>query len=780
MPSSRRDDFFDPPGSGGARRGLHLAEAPPAPPQRPEADQVPGAAADLGDPLLHALVWLTQYHGRPRSAASLRADGAADGALAPDQAVRLMRQAGYDAAMQRRPLAQINGLMLPAVLLLKGGDACLLVRPLAEGGDRFEVVFPGADAKAVEATLPELEGEYSGFCLLVSPAEVPRSQARAHHHLIQLDTTDHWLWGTLKRFMPYYRGAMLAALLSNVLMLGTGMVTAVIYDKVIPHQDALATLWTLVIGGALCVAFDLFAKHLRADLIDLAGRKADLIIGSRLFKHILSIRMEHRPASAGSCAHYMGQVETVRDFFASASMSVISDVPFIFVFVGMVFMVGGPLGWVVTLTVPIMLIGIIVLQRLVRRWVRTGMAEHAELQGNLVEALEGLEDVKTSGAAPQFQHRYEMSNAVAAESGHRMRSMHGLINHLSQSMYQVNTLVMLLVGVHLIRDGVITQGALIGSIMFSMRALTPLGALVGLVTRYQGARAAMQSLDLLMSKPTERVAGQQYVPLNQVSGRVGLNDVGFSYPPPVPDQAAPKVLNGVSLRIEAGERVAILGRIGSGKSTVLRLLGGLYQPTEGLVEVEGIDLRQVDPAEYRAHVGFVSQEPRLFHGSLRDNVLMGRGDVDAARLVEVSKLTGLDRLVASHPQGWDLQVGEMGALLSGGQRQLVALARALVNKPKILLMDEPTSSMDAQSEMSFLRQLKQASEGVTLVAVTHRPAVLELVNRVVVMDNGKVVLDGPRDKVLAALSGVRPAAEPQGTPVHMHPSAQPVQRQASV
>jgi ATP-binding cassette, subfamily C, bacterial LapB len=779
VPQSRRDDFFDPPGAGG-RRGLHLAEAPPAPPRRPEAEEVAGAGADLGDPLLHALVWLTQYHGRPRSAASLRADGAADGALAPDQAVRLLREAGYNAAMQRRPLAQINGLMLPAVLLLKGGDACLLVRPLAEGGDRFEVVFPGADAKACEASLSELEGEYSGFCLLASPAEKPQAQARAHHHLIELDRTNHWLWGTLKRFMPYYRGAMLAALLSNVLMLGTGMVTAVIYDKVIPHQDAIVTLWTLVIGGALCIAFDLFAKHLRADLIDLAGRKADLIIGSRLFKHILSIRMEHRPASAGSCAHYMGQVETVRDFFASASMSVISDVPFIFVFIGMVFVVGGPLGWVVTLTVPLMLVGIFLLQHLVRRSVRTGMAEHAELQGNLVEALEGLEDVKTSGAAPQFQHRYELSNAVAAESGHRMRSMHGLINHLSQSMYQVNTLVMLLVGVYLIRDGVITQGALIGSIMFSMRALAPLGALVGLVTRFQGARAAMQSLDALMSKPTERQPGHHYVPLNQVTGRVGLNDVGFSYPPAVPDQPAPKVLNGVSLRIEPGERIAILGRIGSGKSTVLRLLGGLYQPTEGMVDVEGIDLRQVDPAEYRAHVGFVSQEPRLFHGTLRDNVLMGRGDVDAARLVEVAKLTGLERLVASHPQGWDLQVGEMGGLLSGGQRQLVALARALVNRPKILLMDEPTSSMDAQSETSFLRQLKQASEGVTLVAVTHRPAVLELVTRVVVMDNGKVVLDGPRDKVLAALSGVRPAAEPQGTPVHMHPSAQPVQRQASV
>ena len=780
----RRDDFFDPPGAGSGRGGLRLAETPTSDPLALATAQVAAElASDLVDPLMQALVWLTQHHGRPRSAASLRANGAADGALTPEQPVRLMREAGYEAAMQRRSLQQLKPMMLPAVLLLNGGDACVLVRALE--GERYEVVFPGSDAKLCEASLAELEGEFSGVCLLISPREAPRSHTRAHHHLIDLDSTDHWLWGTLKRFMPYYRGAMLAALISNVLMLATGMVTAVIYDKVIPHQDALATLWTLVIGGVLAVLFDLFAKHLRADLIDMAGRKADLIIGAKLFRHILSIRMEHKPASAGSCAHYMGQVETVRDFFASASMSVLSDLPFVAVFVAMVFIVGGQLGWVIALIVPLMLVSILVLQSLVRRAVRTGMAEHAELQGNLVEALEGLEDVKTSGAAPQFQHRYEVSNAVAAESGHRTRSMHGLISHLTHSMYQINTLAMLLVGVYLIRDGHLTQGSLIGAIMFSTRALAPLSGLVSLVTRYQAARAALQSLDRLMEKPTERDQGQNYVPLTQVSGRVGLRDVAFSYPPSQPGQSAPKVLSNVSLRIEAGERIAVLGRIGSGKSTVLRLLGGLYQPTEGMVEVEGIDLRQVDPAEYRSHVGFVSQEPRLFHGTLRDNVVMGRGDVDAARLVEVAQLTGLDRVVAGHPLGWDLPVGEMGGMLSGGQRQLVALARALVSRPKILLMDEPTSSMDAQSEMSFLRQLKQASQGVTLVAVTHRPAVLELVTRVVVMDSGKVVLDGPRYKVLATLSGVRPAAvqpgrDADGTQVHMHPSAQPVQRKASV
>jgi ATP-binding cassette, subfamily C, bacterial LapB len=341
---------------------------------------------------------------------------------------------------------------------------------------------------------------------------------------------------------------------------------------------------------------------------------------------------------------------------------------------------------------------------------------------------------------------------------------------------------MLVWGVYLIEAGSVSAGSLIGAVMFAGRAIAPLGSVVSLASRYQGARAALISLNQVMARPTERSADRNYVPLNGISGSLGLRDVGFAYPM-TGEGNAPKVLKGVNLALKAGERVAVLGRIGSGKSTVLRMLAGLYQPTEGMVEVDGIDLRQIDPAEFRARVGFVAQEPRLFHGTLRDNVLMGRAHIDAARLVEVARLTGLDRVIGGHPMGWDLPVGEMGSLLSGGQRQLVALARSLVTKPQVLLMDEPTSSMDAQSEVAFLRQLRDAAGECTLVVVTHRPAVLELVTRICVMDAGRLVMDGPRDQVLAALSGVRPTQAPAASAesnLHMHPSAQPVQRSASV
>jgi ATP-binding cassette subfamily C protein LapB len=287
---------------------------------------------------------------------------------------------------------------------------------------------------------------------------------------------------------------------------------------------------------------------------------------------------------------------------------------------------------------------------------------------------------------------------------------------------------------------------------------------VSLASRYQGARAALRMLDQLMAQPSERDPSHAYLPRARISGQVGLRDVGFAYSQANASGATtqgPNVLKAVNLRIEAGERVAILGKIGSGKSTVLRLLGGLYLPTEGYTEVDGIDLRQIDPADYRAQVGFVAQEPRLFRGSLRDNILLSRPHASAETLAEVLRLTGLDRVAAAHPAGIEMPVGEGGGMLSGGQRQLVALARCLVTQPQVLLMDEPTSSMDAQSEAQFVAQLKQMVGRRTLVVVTHRPALLEVVDRIVVMDGGKVVIDGPKLQVLQALAGgPRPSAVP--------------------
>ncbi|MET0333475.1 MAG: type I secretion system permease/ATPase [Rhizobacter sp.] len=741
------------------------------------------ASLHASDALAQAIVWLCKHHGRERSAESLMANTPVEGNLGPDQAVRIMRDAGFNAGLIQRRIGDIHTLLLPAVLLLKNGDAAIVVarHPAEKGADTYDVVMPGPDSHACKATEDELAGEYTGFAFVASPK--PQAASNNSHEIL-IDPNRHWLWGTLRRFIPYYRSALLAAALSNILMLASGLVTSVVFDKVIPHQ-AFVTLWALATGGAIALVFDLIARQLRTSLIDRAGKKADLIIGSLLFRQTLGVRMEHRPESAGSYAHHLGQVETVREFFAGATLSALSDLPFIVLFVAMTFIIGGPLGWVLVFAIPTILLMSWLIQSSLRRSMSANMTHQADLQGLLVEAVEGLEDLKAMGAQGRFLRRYEDATAAAAETSLRARSLGGLTNNISAMSQQLITLVMLVVGVYLIEAGTISGGALIASIMFAGRSVGPLGSVVGLATRYQGARAAMVALDRMMQLPTERAPGANYVAHHEVTGRIALRDVSFSYPPTSEGATAPKVLKGVNIKFEPGERVAILGRIGSGKSTVLRLLAGLYQPGEGMVEVDGIDLRQIDPADFRAKVGFVSQEPRLFKGTLRENVLMGRASVDAARLTEVARVTGLDRLIASHPQGWELEVGEMGGLLSGGQRQLVALARCLVTQPQILLMDEPTSSMDAQSETLFLRQLNEALGNRTVIMVTHRPAVLELAHRVMVVDGGKLVLDGPKAQVLAALSGAKPAATatPESTTspnVHLHPSTQPVQRQASV
>jgi ATP-binding cassette subfamily C protein LapB len=748
---------------------LSSRSVPPAQPAaageaRPPVDEEttlpPGLEASIGldhDALLHSLVFLTRHHGQERSARSLLDGMPVDGALGPDQAVRVMRTAGYDAGLIRRAISDIHALLLPAVLLLKNGDACVLVRRLdGPAGDSpvCEIVMPGAEFHTCRASEADLESEYLGYALVATPRARQAADPTVAERL--LDPDSHWLWGTLRRFIPYYRSSLVAALLSNVLMLVTGLVTSVVYDKVIPHQ-AFVTLWALASGAGIALVFDLLSRQLRSHLIDSAGKKADLLIGSLLFRQTLGVRMEHRPESAGEYAHQMAQVEIVREFFAGATLSVLTDLPFIALFVAMTFVIGGPLGWVLVLAIPLLVGMAAAIQSRLRRAMSAHLAHAADLQGVIVEAVEGLEDLKAVGAQGRFLHRFEDATVAAAETVLRARRMSNWTSNISAISQQLITVVMLVWGVYLIHDGIITGGALIGAVMYAGRAVAPLSSVVSLATRYQGARAAMVSLDRMMSLPNEREPGRAYVSGHRVSGRIGLHELHFEYPQ-VGAHPSPRVLKGVSLGIAPGERVAILGRIGSGKSTILRLMAGLYQPTEGMVEVDGIDLRQIDPADYRTRVGFVSQEPRLFKGTLRENVLMGRPHIDAAQLAEVARVTGLDRVVAAHPQGWELSVGEMGSLLSGGQRQLVALARCLVTRPQILLMDEPTSSMDAQSETLFLRQLKAAAGTRTLVMVTHRPAVLDLADRIIVVDSGKLVMDGPKAAVLAALSGVTPGA----------------------
>ena len=731
------------------------AAAPTAPASSP--------AAPEHDALLAALLWLTRHHDRERTPQALRAGLGGAERLTPTLAVRALQASGFTAGLVERPPGDILALLLPAVLLLRNGRACVLLGRTVQGGKvQLRLLLPEAGGeRELQVSEARLLQDYSGHALIATPSLTAARQPGAgtpSAAAVADATGHHWLWQTLRRYMPYYRSAMVAALLSNVLMLFVGLFTSVVYDRVIPHQ-AFVTLWSLAIGAGLAIGFDLVARQLRSHLIDAAGKKADLALGAMLFRKSQSIRLEQRPESSGSFAHHLAQLEVVRDFSTSATMSALSDLPFIVLFIAMIWLVGGPLVLVMLVAVPVLLLTALGMQRALRRAMSTSQLQLADMQGLVIEATEGMEALRAAGAEGHFQHRYERTNALAAEASLRARAISSWVGNLTAVSQQLITLIMLVWGVYLIHDGQLTGGGLISAVMFAGRVVAPLGGVVSLASRYQGALAALRMLDQLMTQPSEREPGRQYLPRPQLKGQLGLRDVSFRYSAPG-HAAGPVVLKDMNLRIGAAERVAILGKIGSGKSTVLRLLAGLYQPTEGHAEIDGIDLRQIDPADTHAQIGFVAQTPQLFRGSLRDNILLSRAHAGADALAEVLQLTGLDRIAAAHPAGLDLPVGEGGHMLSGGQRQLVALARGLVTRPAVLLMDEPTSSMDAQSEAQFIAQLKPLLAARTLVVVTHRPALLELVDRIVVVEGGRVIIDGPKAQVLAVLAGQRPAPAP--------------------
>ena len=462
--------------------------------------------------------------------------------------------------------------------------------------------------------------------------------------------------------------------------------------------------------------------------------------------------MEHKPASSGTFANQIREYESVRDFVASATLAAISDLPFILMFVGVIFFISGPLAIIPLMMIPLIIIVSAAIQWPLARIMKENLRDASLKQGVLIESVEGMETLKAVGGEAHMQRRWENFSALQSANSMKSKRYSTLATGVVTFLQQFQTVMLVVAGVYLINEGTFTMGAMIATVMLASRATGPLGQVIGLAVRYQQAKAALTSLNKLMEMPIDRDSSKTYLTDPPLSGEITLTNVNFSYPAP-PMKPNPEILKDISLSIKAGERVAILGRIGSGKSTLLRVMARLYQPVKGQLSADGLDVNQIDPADWRKAVGFVGQDARLFYGTLRENVMIGRPDATANELLRVLNLTGLDHVAARHPSGINLTVGEGGEGLSGGQRQLVSLARTLLTRPKVLLMDEPTSAMDSMTENQFLAHLRRASEGHTLIVVTHRPSILALVDRIIVVEEGKVVADGPKDQVLAALEG---------------------------
>ena len=655
------------------------------------------------DSLLWAVEWLCQHHNKLASREVLYAGLPRSKQLDPELALRMLDQVGIAAGWIKRDLSSISTYLFPLAIARNDGTYCIITaRKGGRGNYQYQMVIPesGGSLTLSEA---EVAKHYSGYAMVANAK--PQLDKRGDDEILpQANREGHWLFSTLWRYRHYFYSAALAALLANLLTLATTFFTMNVYDRVIPTQ-AYVTLWSLAIGVLIAIVFEFISRQVRTYLIDVAGKKADLVLGAKLFRQVMAMRMESKPQSTGSFANQLRDFEAVRDFVTSATLSTLSDLPFCILFMFVIYMIGGPLAVVPLAAIPIILIVSVLIQWPLSRYMSENIREISLKQGLLIETVEGLEALKAARGEGVMQKRWDDFSALAAASSMKTRYLSALTSNFVTFMQQVTTVVIVLYGVYLIHAGDLTMGSMIGVVILSGRSLGPLAAVVALALRYQHAKTALKSLNQLMALPTERDAAINYLPTPKFTGNLSLKKVGFAYPVPgvmVP----PPVLDNININIKAGERVAIIGSIGSGKSTLLRVMGRLYQPRSGQISIDGVDATQVDPADWRAAIGYVSQDCRLFYGTLRYNVTIGNPGASTEEFLRVARMTGLDHIAAKHPLGFDMPVGEMGSALSGGQKQLVALARCLLLRPKILLMDEPTSSMDALTESAFIRQLQ--------------------------------------------------------------------------
>ena len=705
------------------------------------------------DPLLDCLVEVCRLHGHAASRASLSAGlplpvqaPGGSGRMNLDLTERAMARAGMTSKLQRSALTEIDNATLPVVLILKNNQACVLLG-WDEARQNAKLLLPETGQGAMSLNLAELTARYSGLALFVRPHF--RFDARTPE--VRTARAKHWFWSAVLSQRFVYADVLWAALLINVFALAFPMFSMNVYDRVVPN-NAVETLWALAIGVFLVLSADLFMRLMRSHFVDEASARIDVQISARLMEKVLGLRLEHRPESVGSFAANLRGFEQVRDFIASSTVTALIDLPFALLFVGVMAWISP---WLVLPVVAAFLLILLVgwvLQNRLHDLSQTTYQAGALRNATLIESLTGIETIKSQGAEGVIQAKWESANAFLARATVKMRSLSSGAMYGTNYLTQLVSVAIILIGVHLISQRELTMGALIALTMLSSRALAPAGQIVGLLMQYQGARTAMESLNGIMEKPVERPLGSSFVQRPKLTGDIEFRNVKFAYP-----NRTDAALDGLSFKISAGEKVALIGRVGSGKSTIQRLIMGLYQPTDGAVLLDGIDLRQLDPADVRRNLGCVSQDVMLFYGSLRDNVMLGMPYADDSAVVAAADVAGLNEFVNRHPKGFDLQVGERGESLSGGQRQSVGLARAVLHNAPILLLDEPTSAMDFSSEAQITNKVSAFAQDKTVVLVTHRTSLLAMVTRVIVIDGGRIVADGPRDRIMEALASGRVA-----------------------
>ena len=710
---------------------------------RPEPE--PGERAHNGtlpkhaSPLLECLNLLCRYYKISTTPSVLTAGLPLEqGQLDVPLFIRAADRAGLSARVLKTPLEQLSRLVLPAVVLLKNNRACL-VTDLVDG--QYQIITPESGSGSSLVSKDTLQQECSGEVLFVK--EKHRYDERTPE-ILELPER-HWFWGTLLRSRKIYRDVIIASCVINLFVIVSPLFIMNVYDRVVPN-NATDTLWVLAAGASLAYLMDFLLKTARSHFIDIAGKKSDILLSARMFEQTLGLQFSARPVSAGSFARHLQEFDYIREFITSSTVATLVDLPFCLLVLAVVAMLGGSIVFVPLAGIAIIALHSWFIQPALRASIENTQRSSAQKHAALVETLCGIEGVKAKSAESELQHRWEKINGHIAKWDIRTRSLTTSASTLSALVIQLVTIGIVVCGVYLIVDQNLSMGGLIASVMLSGRALAPVAQLSALSTRYYQAKSALTALNKVMELPVEQQNHNSSLKAPAINQAITLENVSFHYP-----GQHGLALNKISLDIKAGEKVAITGRMGSGKSTIQRLLMRFFTPTAGHIRVDGIDIQQLSPHELRERIAYVSQDTQLYFGTVRENIAMGSGYVEDEEVLAVAELCGVTEFTNRHPKGLQMPVAERGSNLSGGQRQSITLARALLSDPGVLLFDEPCSAMDSLTEYRFRQRLKDIAANKTLILTTYKSSMLELVDRIIVLDQGNLVADGSKEQVIEAL-----------------------------
>ncbi len=694
------------------------------------------------DTLLESLLFLSKYHKRTASAESLVAGLAIYNSLmTPSMFEKSAKRIGLITKAVSRKIPEIDNLALPAVLILNNNKACVLLNIDLEKNQASLIMPHLSSDSQINLTIEELEKLYTGNLFIIKPAYNFENRVDKE---VEINDTKRWFWRTMQKNLSIYKLVVIAAILINIFVIFVPLFTMNVYDRVLPNK-AVDTLWVLLLGIVFVLIFDFILKLIRAYFIEQAGKRADIRMSSKIFDQLLNIKLDAKPSSTGMFVSRLQSFESVREFFTTATITAFVDLPFVLMFVIIIFYIGGPLGYVSLTTMFIAVVFAWFMQKPIKKTILNSAKEDQIKQTVLTETVTGLEIIKSVRAQNRMRTHWEKSISQTSYYGNKAHYLSQIVNYFVGFISQLSGIIIVAGGVLLASEGTITMGAIIAAMMLNSRVIGPVSQIAGMIIRLDRTMLSLNNIDEIMKMPVERQNNQKYLSRPNLEGDIVFKDINFAYK----DQKF-DVLKNINLTIKKGEKIGIIGKIGSGKSTLAKLLLNLYEPSKGSVLVDNTDIRQIDPVDLRRSIGYVPQEPFLFMGSIKDNITIGEQYATDEQILKASLIAGVHDFLGKHEKGYDLIVGERGEGLSGGERQSVTLARAILSNPNFLVLDEPTNMMDELSENQFKKKLMNIIKDKTVIIITHKPSLLSLVDRLIVVEDGKIVADGPKEKIIAS------------------------------